>query len=63
MPTYIYECSNCKCRMEIVQSIKDDPLKDCVQCRTKKTMQRVIQAVGLVFKGSGFYATDYKGKP
>ena len=59
MPTYEYECLKCGARSERLQSITDPPLKKCVKCRGK--LQRLISAGGgLIFKGSGFYATDYK---
>jgi putative FmdB family regulatory protein len=59
MPTYDYECSACGHRFEAYQSIKADPLTECPGCK-KATVHRVIGAGGgFIFKGSGFYITDY----
>jgi putative FmdB family regulatory protein len=61
MPTYEYQCEKCGNKFEAVQSIKDEPLKTCPQCGGK--VKRLISSgVGLIFKGSGFYITDYKKK-
>ncbi|MBM4157370.1 MAG: zinc ribbon domain-containing protein [Ignavibacteria bacterium] len=62
MPTYEYKCENCGNQFEIYQSIKDNPLKHCKECG-KDTLKRIISSsVGLIFKGTGFYLTDYKRK-
>lgn len=59
MPTYEYECQKCGHRFEEFQSMKDEPLKKCPQCKGK--VKRLIGAgAGLLFKGSGFYITDYR---
>lgn len=61
MPTYEYECKKCKNRFEAFQSMKEDPLKDCPKCSSP--VKRLIGGgSGIIFKGSGFYATDYKTK-
>lgn len=63
MPTYEYECSKCGETFEILQSMKDTALTDCPNkaCKGKKTLKRLIGAgSGFIFKGSGFYQTDYK---
>jgi putative FmdB family regulatory protein len=61
MPTYEYECEKCKKRFEIFQSIKEHPIAKCPNCRGK--MQRLISSgSGIIFKGKGFYATDYRSK-
>ncbi|UCD55337.1 MAG: zinc ribbon domain-containing protein [Candidatus Omnitrophota bacterium] len=62
MPTYEYECLKCKERFELFQSITAKPVKACPKCRGR--VRRLISAgSGIIFKGSGFYATDYrKGK-
>src|SRR6266568_6041796 len=67
MPTYEYECEKCKHQFEIVQSIADNPLAVCPPdlCHLKKwgkgKVKRMISAGGgLIFKGSGFYITDYR---
>jgi putative FmdB family regulatory protein len=60
MPTYDYECKACHHRWELFQSIKENPVKKCPQCG-KRQAQRVIGAgAGIIFKGSGFYQTDYR---
>lgn len=60
MPTYDYACKQCGHRFEAFQSMKDDALTTCPQCEAE-ALQRLIGAgAGLVFKGSGFYLTDYK---
>jgi putative FmdB family regulatory protein len=59
MPTYDYECLDCGYTFEVFQKINESPLKNCPQC--KGTLKRLIGAgSGLIFKGSGFYITDYK---
>jgi putative FmdB family regulatory protein len=59
MPTYEYECLSCKKRFEIFQKMTDAPLKKCLRCNGK--IRRLIgTGAGLIFKGSGFYITDYK---
>ncbi len=59
MPTYGYRCSNCGHEFEIRQKITDQPLKTCPECQGKLT--KILYPVGISFKGSGFYTTDYKG--
>jgi putative FmdB family regulatory protein len=60
MPIYEYRCSNCSFEFEESQSIKDPSLVTCPQCN-KETLNRVIGlGGGMIFKGSGFYQTDYK---
>ena len=56
MPTYAYACTECEHRFEIVQSFVDDSLTECPQCDGR--LRKVFNAVGVVFKGSGFYRTD-----
>jgi putative FmdB family regulatory protein len=59
MPTYGYRCSNCGHEFEIQQKITDQPLKTCPNCEGK--LAKILYPVGISFKGSGFYTTDYKG--
>jgi putative FmdB family regulatory protein len=59
MPIYTYRCSNCGVQFDRRQKYEDVPLKQCPECR-KKTLHKVISPVGIVFKGSGFYATDHR---
>jgi len=59
MPTYEYVCTSCNKKFELFQSIKDEPVKTCTQCGGE--VKRIIGAgAGIIFKGSGFYVTDYK---
>ncbi len=62
MPTYDYECGGCGHRFEEFQSITAKPLKKCPECG-KKQLQRLIgTGAGILFKGSGFYETDYRSE-
>ena len=62
MPTYDYKCDACGQAWEKSQSIKADPIKTCPHCG-QETARRLIGAgAGLIFKGSGFYITDYRDK-
>mgnify|MGYP000849212198 CR=1 FL=1 len=56
MPIYLYECDTCGLRFEKMQRITEEPLVDCPECDGQ--VHRVIQPVGIIFKGSGFYVTD-----
>ena len=58
MPVYTYHCTNCGVQFDKQQSFSDQPLTRCPECG-KKTLKKVFQPVGIVFKGSGFYATDH----
>lgn len=60
MPVYEYECDSCSLRFEKTQRFSDDPLRSCPRCG--ESVHRVIQPVGVIFKGSGFYVTDNRGK-
>ena len=61
MPTYEYECRQCGHRFETFQSMKDEPLKKCEKCGGE--LRRLIgTGAGIIFKGSGFYQTDYRSK-
>ena len=57
MPVYTYRCENCGVQFDRHQSFSDLPLTRCPEC-SKKTLRKVYTPVGIVFKGSGFYATD-----
>ncbi len=59
MPVYTYRCSSCGVQFERHQFFHDAPLKTCPECR-KKTLKKVITPTKVIFKGSGFYATDNK---
>jgi putative FmdB family regulatory protein len=56
MPTYQYACSSCDHAFEVFQSFSDDALTVCPEC--KGDLRKVYSAVGVVFKGAGFYKTD-----
>jgi putative FmdB family regulatory protein len=56
VPTYQYACTECGAQMEVVQSFSDDALTVCPECEGR--LRKVYSAVGIVFKGSGFYRTD-----
>lgn len=61
MPTYEYKCKDCGAKFEVMQKMSDPKMTECPKCKGKLT--RLFGAnVGLVFKGSGFYCTDYKNK-
>jgi putative FmdB family regulatory protein len=61
MPTYEYECRHCGHRFEAFQMITDKPLNRCPKC--SKSVKRLIgSGAGIIFKGAGFYATDYRKK-
>ncbi len=59
MPIYTYRCENCGFRFDQSQKFSDAPLTKCPECG-KKTLHKVYTPVGIVFKGSGFYATDHR---
>ena len=59
MPTYQYRCLDCDHEFEIVQKMSDDTLKECSECNGK--LKRLIgSGAGIIFKGQGFYTTDYR---
>jgi putative FmdB family regulatory protein len=59
MPIYIYRCESCGVQFERHQSFTDEPLKRCPEC-SKNSLRKVLTPAGIVFKGSGWYATDHK---
>ncbi len=59
MPIYTYRCETCGVQFDRHQSFNDQPLITCPECN-KKSLRKVIAPVGIVFKGSGWYATDHK---
>ena len=61
MPTYDYACTECGDRTEVVRSFSDEPPTTCTVCGGP--LRKVFSPVGIVFKGSGFYRTDSRGKP
>ena len=58
MPIYGYRCEQCGHELEVLQSIRDEPLRVCPNCMGP--LRKMIYPVGIVFKGSGYYTTDYK---
>ena len=58
LPTYVYRCEQCGASIERRQRFQDAPLTECEACRGE--LRRVLQPVSVIFKGSGFYSTDYK---
>ena len=59
MPVYTYRCDSCGVQFERHQSFQDAPLKTCPECR-KQSLKKVITPTRIIFKGSGFYATDHR---
>jgi putative FmdB family regulatory protein len=62
MPTYDYECSVCGHRFEMFQSITARPARKCVKCGRQKAKRLIGTGGGIIFKGSGFYETDYRSE-
>lgn len=60
MPVYEYQCQSCTIRFEKRQRFSDEPVTECPECGG--LVYKVIQPVGVIFKGSGFYVTDNRGK-
>lgn len=60
MPTYDYQCQSCGHEWELFQSMNDAPVKSCPKCKKRKAKRLMGLGAGLIFKGTGFYETDYK---
>jgi len=60
MPTYDYECEACGHQFEKFQSITASPIKTCPKCKKRKVRRLIGTGAGVIFKGSGFYQTDYR---
>jgi putative FmdB family regulatory protein len=60
MPTYDYQCRACGHRWELFQSIKAEPEKKCPKCGKRRAERVIGPGAGIIFKGSGFYQTDYR---
>lgn len=58
MPIYGYRCTSCGHEVEVLQKLSDPPLKTCPNCGGE--LRKVLYPAGVIFKGSGFYSTDYK---
>ena len=62
MPTYEYACTNCGHDLEIFQRMSDDPLKICPACEEPALKRKIGLGAGIIFKGGGFYETDFKDR-
>lgn len=62
MPTYDYRCDGCGHTLDAFQSITEEALKTCPECGEDKLRRLIGAGAGIIFKGSGFYETDYKRK-
>jgi putative FmdB family regulatory protein len=60
MPTYEYECAACRKRLEHFQMMSDPPLRKCPNCGKLRLKRLIGAGAGVIFKGSGFYTTDYR---
>lgn len=60
MPTYTYRCKECEYQFDKRQSFTEDALRQCPSCGAETGLRKVVNSVGIVFKGSGFYVTDNK---
>jgi putative FmdB family regulatory protein len=60
MPTYDYVCDACEHQFELFQSIKDDAVRKCPKCGRMKLRRLIGPGAAIIFKGSGFYKTDYR---
>lgn len=63
MPTYEYRCGSCGSRFERFQKMTAEPVSVCPECGGEEVERLISSGGGLVFKGSGFYATDYRDPP
>ena len=62
MPTYDYECRGCGHRWELFQQMKDNPKRKCPECGRLRAKRLIGPGAGIIFKGSGFYQTDYRSQ-
>ena len=60
MPTYDYECLSCGYLFEFFQQMNDKPICKCPECKKNNIKRHIGAGLGIIFKGSGFYETDYK---
>jgi putative FmdB family regulatory protein len=62
MPTYDYICDSCGHEFEAYESIKSEPLTDCPECKITQLRRKIGPGAAILFKGSGFYQTDYRSE-
>ena len=62
MPTYEYVCESCGHDLEVFQRMSEDPLKECPSCETPALKRKIGLGAGIIFKGGGFYETDFKDR-
>ncbi len=62
MPTYEYQCTDCEHEFEAFQRMSDVPLSDCPECARPSLKRKIGLGAGFIFKGSGFYETDFKDR-
>ncbi len=62
MPTYSYVCEECGCEFSKFQKMSDEHLKVCPECKKETLKRKIGTGAGIIFKGSGFYCTDYAHK-
>lgn len=62
MPTYDYECESCGDIFEVFHGMTEEPDVSCEKCGSTETRKKITSGSGIIFKGSGFYTTDYKKK-
>ncbi len=62
MPTYSYRCEKCQHSFDVFQKISEDPIRVCPKCQEISVRRVIHGGAGIIFKGSGFYCTDYKNK-
>lgn len=60
MPTYEYECEACGHRFDLFQPMASDPIRTCPECRKRRVKRLIGAGAGIIFRGSGFYQTDYR---
>ena len=63
MPTYAYKCKHCERECEFFQQMSENPKRKCPHCGKLRLTRLIGPGAGIIFKGTGFYETDYKKKP
>lgn len=62
MPTYEYRCEACGAELELFQSMSEAPKRKCPECGKQRLKRKIGSGAGIIFKGSGFYQTDYRSE-